>query len=336
MGEVTIRDVAREANVSVATVSQVLNGKGRISEGTRTRVEQAVQRLGYIPNSRARTMRSMRSHTVALVVPDISNAFFSTLVDIAQSRLFEAGYSTLIGIYSNNPKRQDDLLRNLYAQQIDGAIVVPQGDPSPALAMLAERGLPMVFIDRRQTELPDVPLIDSDPHQGMFEALMDIKRHGHHRIGFVSGPSYISQTVFAERERSFLTIAGDLFGKENLCVDVIDPDGSRPQINAVLERMFHFGASALVFGYSPSAIAAAGVIQANGQLIGQDISIVSFDDVMVFRLMTPAVSTISQQMERISIEGANMLTGMIEHGQRPPTLTRTPTFYVPRESVGLR
>ena len=94
---ITISDVAKCAGVSVSTVSQVINGKGRISEPTRKKIEAAIKELDYIPSSMARTMRSSRSYTVGFLVSDIRNEFFANLTHAVQNTLFASGYSTLIG-----------------------------------------------------------------------------------------------------------------------------------------------------------------------------------------------------------------------------------------------
>ena len=123
MAYVTIRDVARRAGISVSTVSRALNGNGRISAETKHAVEKAMEELHYIPDSRARAMRSSSTKTVGLLVPDIRNGYFADLAYAIQDTLSKAGYCTFIGTSSENVRQQDVFITNMLSQHIDGAII---------------------------------------------------------------------------------------------------------------------------------------------------------------------------------------------------------------------
>lgn len=329
MAYATIRDVARRAGISVSTVSRALNGTGRISESTRLAVQRAVEELGYIPDSRARAMRSARTHTAGLLVPDIRNAYFANLAYAIQDTLFTAGYCTLIGTSSEDPARQDAFLTSLMAQRIDGAIIVPRGGRSESLESLRRLGMPMVFVDRAADGFEDVPLVDSDPMPGMRAALEDIRAHGHARVGYVSGPVGDSPSL-QERERAFRVIAGELFGEEHVYVE--STGFGEASCGPVLRRMAGAGVRALVFGYSPDAIEAVSLLVASGAAIGRDLSLVSFDDIEAFRMTTPQISVISQRGRTIGERGARLFLGMLDGAD--VTSERVETVYIPRGSVG--
>lgn len=335
MGAVTIRDVARLAGVSVSTVSQVLNGKGRISEKTRFVVEQAFAELDYIPNSRAQTMRSEKSDTVGLLIPDITNSYFAKLVNSAQNQLYEYGFSTLVGVYSDSADRFEHLLKGLLSQQVDGAIVVPIGSQSKAISLLQKNELPLVFVDRGMGEVDGVPLIDSNPEPGIQEAVTDINLHGHKRIGYISGPPHISP-VFAARRAAFSSIAETLYNKTDLWYGCMDPENSWHENRDVIHQAIDAGSSAILFDYSPSTITALGIMQSEGIVIGKEISLVSFDDISVFLLTTPRISAISQQVERMGRKSAITLVSMIQNSHIKPESEHIPTVYISRDSVGVR
>lgn len=329
---ITISDVAKCAGVSVSTVSQVINGKGRISEPTRKKIEAAIKELDYIPSSMARTMRSSRSYTVGFLVSDIRNEFFANLTHAVQNTLFASGYSTLIGSFSNDLQQQDMLLRRLLAEHIDGTIIVPQGPDSEALESLLHHGLPVIFVDRPAAGVQGVPLIASDPEQGLLEALIDIRDHGHKKVGFVSGPSAISP-VFIERERVFRRFASALFGESNLYFANYDPYGSRDVVREEISRLYSQGVSALIFANSPLSLAGMGAMHTLHLNVGIDISIVSFDDVEVFELITPRISSISQQVEQMGVNSARKILEMIENRSSDDNLNHIDTMYIARESV---
>lgn len=149
MAFVTLKDVAQRAGVSAAAVSQILHNKGRFSSDTRQLVLKTVGEMGYVPDQRARSMRSSDTKTVGLLVPDLRNPYFADLVSSVEDEFYEHGFSTLIGTSAETVERQDAFIENLLGQRIDGAIVVPQGAASQGIKSLIARDLPLVFVDRR-------------------------------------------------------------------------------------------------------------------------------------------------------------------------------------------
>ncbi|KFI79232.1 LacI family DNA-binding transcriptional regulator [Bifidobacterium mongoliense] len=330
MAYATIRDVARLAGVSVSTVSRALNTKGRISEHTKLVVEQAMKELGYIPDSRAQAMRSSKTGTVGLLVPDIRNPYFADLAYTIQDALFGAGYCTFIGTSSENADQQDSFIMSILSQRIDGAILVPQGGDSHALRLLIGRKLPLVFVDRQVEGLDTIPVVDSDPIPGLTEALEDIRAHGCSKVGYVSGPVLESPTL-QEREYVFRELAAMAFGEDHVFVESTGFDQS--SCVSVLRRMRRAGVGAVIFGYSPDAVRAVSLMHDNGIRVGLDISIVSFDDLEMFRLTSPHISVISQQVRRIGAIGAQTFLDMVV-GHGAAGSHRVETTYIPRESVG--
>lgn len=334
MAFVTIRDVAQRVGISVSTVSRALNNKGRIAPDTKAKVEQAVAELGYIPDSRAQAMRSSRTKTVGLLVPDIRNAYFAELAYAVQDVLFQAGYCSFIGTSSEILDRQDAFIASILSQRIDGAIIVPQGHVSQALCTLVDQGLPLMFMDRhvepRTGKLKRVPVVDSDPQFGMREALLDLHNHGFHDVGYVSGP-VIGSPSLQEREQVFRHLASTMFGEEHVFVE--STDFQRSSCECMLQKMLNVHVKALIFGYSPDAINAMEVMGHMHMRVGEDLSIISFDDLDLFRLVNPSISVISQQVQCIGRLGANLFLTMLEHGG-PIQSKRVETIYIPRNSVG--
>ncbi|MBW3083091.1 LacI family DNA-binding transcriptional regulator [Bifidobacterium phasiani] len=330
MGFVTIRDVARQAGVSITAVSQILHGKGRFSQETRDLVQRTVDELGYIPDSRAQAIRSSRSKTVGLLVPDIRNPFFADLVCSVEEMLHEKGYSTLIGTSAEDVNRQDAFINTLLGYRIDGAIVVPQGVQSPGIDMLVDQDLPLVFVDRRVQGVDSVPFVVSDPYTGLQEALDTLHQLGHRRIGYVAHPSLGSFSV-NERETAFREIAAGLFDQEPTIVACDNTFASRKQ---ALVELLAADVTAIVFAYSPDAIALIGLLHDRSIDIGTDVSVVSFDDIDAFKLMTPQIAIISQQVGDMGRQGVEMLLARIDaKRKRRAENRRIPTVFVQRGSV---
>lgn len=343
MAFVTLRDVAREAGVSAAAVSQILHGKGRFSDETRELVRKTVREMGYVPDQRARSMRSSGTKTVGLLVPDLRNQYFADLVSSMEDELYRNGVSTLIGTSSENVERQDAFIENLLGQRIDGAIVVPQGVESPGVQSLIARDLPLVFVDRRVQGVESVPFVVSDPYPGIRAAMEDLIAKGHRRIGYVAHPSLGSYSV-NERETAFRVVSRELLGV--VACDACDASGgdalavtvacdaSYDSCRDACAALRAHGVTAVLCGYSPDAITLIGLLNEQGVAIGADMSVVSFDDIAPFRLMTPNVAVISQQADRMGRWGVDLLLGSMRSGLRGDGNThRVPTVYIPRRSV---
>lgn len=336
MGYVTIKDVAMEAGVSVPAVSQVINGKGRLSEATRLRVTEAIRKLNYIPNSAARSMRSSESKTIGLLVPDIGNSYFASLISAVNEVLAKDGYACLIGSSAESLEGQDKFLRSLLSQRIDGSIIVPQGQASPGLERFLATDLPVVFLDRSLTGMEraemSVPIIDSDPYPGMRAAIQTAHELGHRSIGFVSGPVRESPNL-KEREDAFRTTATKELGASGAVVA-----GATDAVQAVDELMA-LGIRTFIFGYSPDALAAIRLFRDRSLMIGKDVSLMSFDDIPLFELATPAISVISQQVTVMGHKGAKALLALMKAHQSQQAIPHTensvriPTQYIHRQSL---
>ena len=294
---VTIRDVAQRAGVSMATASRVLSGHESTSPEARHLVRQAAADLHYSPNGLARSLRSSRTRAIGLLVSDIRNPFFSELAYSVQTALFDRGFSMLLGNSSEQDALQDQYLTALMEQRVDGLIAAPQGGGSALLTRIAEHGTPMVFVDRT-LPTPRVPFVNSDPEPGIRQALDRLAADGHTRVGFVAGPQNTSTGI--ERREVFERLASGRFSalvrlggyEQDQCVD---------SVNALVDE----GCTALLFGYSPNAVSALRVLAGRGIRLPEDLSLVSFDEVPFFELVTPQVSIISQgvvDMGRIAVD----------------------------------
>ncbi|CAM5633633.1 LacI family transcriptional regulator OS=Streptomyces albaduncus OX=68172 GN=FHS32_000264 PE=4 SV=1 [Streptomyces griseoloalbus] len=144
----SIKDVAAEAGLSVATVSRALNGHPSVSEDARRRVSAAVERLGYRPNAVARSLRTDETRTLGLVISDVMNPYFTELARSVEEEARALGYSVIIGNADERPGLQDHHVTTLLDRRIDGLLVSPTDGGSPGMLGAARAGTPMVFVDR--------------------------------------------------------------------------------------------------------------------------------------------------------------------------------------------
>ena len=276
-GQVTIADVAQRAGVSKMTVSRVVTGSAAVRSDKRIRVERAVKELGYVPNRLARGLSARSLGVIAVLVPDLTNPFFTEIVHRIEEITNEQGLTVLLGNSDEKPQREADFLRTVAALRVDGAIVGATGDTAVAsVKQLMKAGIPAVAIDRRvgRLDLDSVLGATTEPAQLLTQHLL---QHGHHRIAMIGGPAKASTSreradgyrqAFSEariepdpslyRESRFSRSDGFEIGRELL--QLPDPPTALLTAN-----------SFLAFG----AISAA---ESLGLSVPDDLAIASFDD----------------------------------------------------------
>ncbi|MCS7222579.1 MAG: LacI family DNA-binding transcriptional regulator [Anaerolineae bacterium] len=192
----TIRDVARQAGVSVATVSRTLSGDPRVSDQTRRRVLQAIEELDYRPDQVARSLRRRRNNLIGLIVSSIENVFFTEVAHAAEQAAHQRGYNLIVCNTDENPQREESYLEILNQQLVSGVILAPAPGEAKHLIRFIEGGLPIVLINRRLPHLP-CSSITSDDEEAAYQCVTHLIREGRRRIAAITGLS----GVFTTQER---------------------------------------------------------------------------------------------------------------------------------------
>lgn len=330
---VTIHDVAQRAGVSPVTVSRVINGVANVNPETRARVEKAIRELGYLPNRAARSLRVRQTHTLALLVPDITNAFWTTVArgveDAAQTR----GYSVLLCNTDENPQKQSSYLEAVLQQRVDGVILAPcETDPS-RLAALQIHQTPAVLIDRRVTHWEgDWVISDS---LGGARALVDhLIRLGRRSIAMVTGPRGASTAEDrVAGYRLALLSAGLAFDPRLVRYGEFRAPSGREQTHRMLDE-----------GLRPDAILAANNVLAMGVLealnerglhVPQEVALVCFDDLPDLAQFFPFLTVAAQPAYDMGLNAAQLLLSRIDAaGPLQPRQVVLPVRLVLRYSCG--
>ncbi len=201
MANPTIKDVAREAGVSIATVSRVLNKKGSVKDTSAQNVLDAIERLGYHPNSIARTLKNDSSKTIGLVVSDISNDFFTRMARGIEDVLSDHGYNLFVCSTDNNQKREVECLSLLREKQVDGIVLNSSGKNNDLITSMSSQ-LPFALFSRK---IPNSEFkgdfVDNDNYTGLRKLTELLLKLGHKKIGYIGGQSYVSSA--AERFQGF-------------------------------------------------------------------------------------------------------------------------------------
>lgn len=337
MRPVTIKDVAKLAGVSPATASRVMSGHPSTSESARERVQAAAAELRFLPNAQARSLRRTRTQTIGLLVSDVRNPFFADLAHAVEQEASESKYVVLLANADESPERQDVYLDALLGQRVDGLIVVPQGLDTPGhatagLSRAVETGIPMVFVDRVIDELA-VPTVTHDTDPGISDAVRTLSDLGHERIGIVAGPQGTS--TGRDRLATFRT-AMDTVGlalpDELIAVGDFRTESGAAGVDRLLDLCDP--ATAIVVADSPMTVGAIAAIGRRGLRLGQDVSLVGYDDLDTFELMTPSVSTITGDVEEMGRLGVRALLELIDG--KPAESAQMPNRFIPRDSIGRR
>jgi LacI family transcriptional regulator len=308
-GTPSMYDVAREAGVSVFTVSAVVNGKSHVGKTLKQRVDAAIQKLSYRPNLLARSLAKRSTHTIGIVVPDISNPFFPLVVRGAEDAAQKHGYNILLCDSDDRRDREEECLEVLLAKRADGILLTKAPEPFRASLqqLIDDAKVPFVLLMRTYPSLTRDAVI-SDDYRGAYEAVCQLARAGHRRIGLLGGPMAVSNG--RERWKGFrdaldanaLTYEPELFVEGDYRVE----SGYRGG-HALLSRR-------------PDGIYVANYLMTVGLLRAADemgmrcpenFGLVSFDDYPWLAVFHPRLTTVELPKYQIGFEAAELLLSRI-------------------------
>jgi LacI family transcriptional regulator, galactose operon repressor len=318
----TIRDVAKLAGVSTMTVSRVVNNSGYTSQTTRLRVEQAVAQLGYVPNAVARYLRSKQTHTIALVVSDITNPFFTTIARGVEDVAGPRGFAVMFCNTDEDDDEEARYLRLLVERQVDGVLLVPAGNPAASIRMLRAHKVPLVILDRRVPGRP-IDTVRCDSEAGAYELVRHLIGLGHRRIGVLTGRRSISTSadrvagVRRALEESGLTLDEALvrWGRFNFGdLNLADGHQMADEVIAATDDP----PTALFAANNFIAFGAIRALREMGLHMPDDISVVAFDDLPTEWVSDPFLTVAAQPAYEIGRRAAEMMIDRLT-GERTRT-----------------
>jgi len=332
---VTLRDVARVAGVHPATVSRALNEETRalVNEETARRVLKAAETLGYQPNPIARGLKTNRSYTIGVLIPDLTNPLFPPILRGIEDLLETAGYTPLTANTDNDPERELLDLQTMRARQVDGIIAATARRDHRLHDALLEAGLELVLVNRRQEELP-VSSATADDRLGMRLAVEHLLSLGHKRIAHLAGP--LDYSTGLDRHDSFL---------ETMRSAGIEPD---PELVLVSEAFTESEGARLCGelmdrGRDFTAVAAANdllalgcldVFAERGRQCPEEISVVGFNDMHFAARFQPPLTTIHIPHYEIGKAAGELMLERLQEPDSPPREIRLEPHLVVRESTG--
>jgi LacI family transcriptional regulator len=311
----TIRDVARRAGVSTMTVSRVINSSGYTSRETRARVERAVAELGYVPNALARHLRSKRTRTVALVLSDLTNPFFTTLARGVEDVAAANDFALMFCNTDESESEEIAYLQMLIQRQIDGVLLVPSSNSGASLRLLRSHRVPVVVLDRRVPS-PRVDEVRSDSEAGAFQLVSHLIELGHRRIAMLSGRRNISTS--ADRVSGYrraLTEAGIPYEERLVRYEGFGVEGglrmARELLQASPRPTAMFGANNFI------AFGAIRALREAELRVPDDMSVVAFDDLPEDWIIDPFLTVVEQRAYEMGKQAAELMLERLAGDGRP-------------------
>jgi LacI family transcriptional regulator len=334
MQRVRLVEVAREAGVHPATASRALNPevRGEVSASTVQRVRRAADRLGYVPNTLARGLRTSRSFVAALVVPDITNGLFPPIVRGAEQVLTSAGFTLVLTDTNNAEEVERSQIASLRAHGVDGFIVATAKWQDPLLDELANAGFPTVLVNRRCAS-SDLPFVGGDDQLGVRLCIDHLVELGHRDIVHLAGP--VDTSTGRERSHAFRAAMRD----RGLPVRsaVLECSGYTEEAGAegaarLLRRRRPF--TAVVAANDLLALGAMGELAAAGLICPRDYSITGFNDLTFMDKLTPPLTTVRVPLTDMGAHAARGLLEWIASNRPTATQLMLPVELIVRGTTG--
>lgn len=298
----TIKDVAKEANVSVATVSRVINNKGYVNEETRRLVQNAIKKLNYVPNELARSLSNRQSKLISVLVPHFDTHFYAELVEGIENKAMRLGYKIMLCNTQDNPQREADYIQIIQQYNIDGIIVASNAHNAEALI---NSNLPIVTVDHILSE--NIPSITSNNMNGGAIAAQRLIKGKAKYVLELRGPSFLLTT--SERSSGFRNV----LIQNNIPYMYYDGDLIHPNLEKIKSIILENPQIDTIFATTDFlAITALNICQELGKKVPEDIQIMGFDNVIYTKMVKPKITTIAQPIRQMGEVALETLVAILE------------------------
>lgn len=307
---IKMEDVAKRARVSTSTVSHVLNGTRKVSAKTIEAVQRAVQELGYIPNTLARSLARSRTHTIGVAISALSNHYFSETVHAIETECARHGIMMLFVDTHDDPDQELQVVQALHHRRVDGILLAPSSDPQQAaLTYLRSNAIPSVLVDRMAVEGFDQVGVEN--RQSTAELVTHLIGHGHRRIGMIAGRRGLSTTEERIEGYRQALVEADVPWDPQLLIDGESNSESARVATSALLRL----------NPPPTAILAANNLMTIGAMhalrdatieVPGQMALVGFDDFDWADFFLPRLSVIAQPVQALGARAVQLLLRRID------------------------
>ena len=313
MKKMSIKQLAKELNISTATISYIINGKARekrISEELEIKVQKYVKEQNYIPNHLASSLRSGKTKIICLMVEDISDVFFAGVAGLIEQIAYEKGYKIIYCSTKNDTNKTKELISTFFSRNVDGYIITPPNGIEKDIQSLLNEKIPIVTIDRYLTDT-NVSYVGTDNLNSSYKATKHLLDQGFKNIAFITLES--TQSQMQERLEGYKKAMAEA-GKETI-IEKIDYSARLQDlpINKIESLLRENPAiDAVYFGTNYLAVSGLKAINKVGLKLGKNIGMVVFDDSDLFMVHQPTITAVAQPIEAMSVQLINILLSHLE------------------------
>lgn len=311
--KITIKDIAKLADVSIATVSKVVNHKDQnISEETRQRIWELIEEHHYVPNRIASSMITKKTHSIGLIIPDITNPFFPEVARGVEDYANAAGYHVVLCNSDNNPDKEVSYIAMLQEKMVDGIIFTSSGLRMHDSKGLLKFQIPVITVDRDIENLKTQGKITVDNANGAYNGVSLLLSKGHKRILHLSGP--LSSKPAEDRRIGYqmaLQEYGVPYDEQLVYEGSYTTEWGYSGLKMAVEKQLAF--DSIFCGNDLIAIGAMKALHELGIKVPEDVEIVGFDDIYIATIVTPNLTTIRQPNYLMGYKAAEMLIELIKH-----------------------
>ena len=328
----TLQDVANRAGVSPITVSRVVNNTGYVTLEVRERVQAAIAELGYVPNTLARSLRSRQTHTLALILTDITNPFFTTLARGVEDAASDAGFMVIFCNTDERETEEDKYLRMLLQQRVDGILLVPARNAVPSVRLIQKQGTAVVVLDRRVENIP-VDVVRCDSREASVQLTQLLLTLGHTEIALLAGPEGVSTSEDRIAGFQYAMSAAGLSPRSRVRNGEFTQESGYAMARQILAQSSR--PTALFAANNFIAIGAYRAIEESGLRVPEDIALVAFDDIPPSLVIAPFLTVASQPAYEMGQKAVQRLLQRLRR-EGPETCQEIllPTELIVRRSSG--
>lgn len=330
---VTLKDIANRANVSIKTVSRVINEEPMVSVNTRQKVKEIIEELGYQPNLIARSLKKRKSNTIGFIIPDIGNPAFTEMVKGCMDYLSNKGYFVFLGSYEDDITKEIGFIRDLNSMLIEGMIIIPTVTRTEELEIFNRINCPVVFLDREITSL-DIDTVIAGNKIGLYEATRYLIDAGHENMVYIGGIRSVMPSM--KRFEGFRKALEEssLFDKAKVYWGSYSSSSGYKLMNQALDETERI--DAVFAGNDIVALGALNAIKDRGLNVPDDISLIGFDDMFFSKYLNPPLSTVAVKLYEEGRACAKLLLERIRNPDDKPKRIVIPCELKIRQSTRSR
>jgi DNA-binding LacI/PurR family transcriptional regulator len=330
-----IRTIARAASVSIATVSRTINHVPTVNPEIARRVWKVIDELDYFPNTQARALVSGRSKILGLIVSEITNPFFPELIQGFEDIAVANGYEILVSSTNHEPKRMSHCIRRMLERKVDGVAVMTFGIEEPLLDQLANRKVPLVFIDIGPNR-PGISLLKIDYHHGILQGVQHLAALGHRNIAFISGPITLHS---AQSRRAAFSASLEECDITPNPAWIIEGDHTMEGGIASMDRLLSEKKmpTAVMCSNDMTAIGVLHKLYRAGLRVPDDLSVIGFDDIHISEVTIPPLTTVQMSRFELARAAVTALRAHVEPSENAESKReyKIQTELIVRESTGI-